>query len=73
VYILRSSFDVKMKVTLSLMRLSSKLAERLEKYGRYYPSPLTIQHIVEFGNSVSALSYVTAADRDRVNGPYLDD
>lgn len=38
-----------MKLTLSLMRLSSKLAERLEKYGRYYPSPLTIQHIVEFG------------------------
>lgn len=39
-----------MKLTLSLMRLSSKLAERLEKYGRYYPSPLTIQHIIEFGN-----------------------
>ena len=39
-----------MKLTLSLMRLSNKLAERLEKYGRYYPSPLTIQHIVEFGN-----------------------
>ena len=32
------------------MRLSSKLAERLEKYGRYNPSPLTVQHIVEFGN-----------------------
>jgi len=47
---LRLSFSEKMKLTLSLMRLSSKLAERLEKYGRYYPSPLTIQHIVEFGN-----------------------
>jgi len=40
-----------MKLTLSLMRLSSKLAERLEKYGRYYPSPLTIQHIIDFGKS----------------------
>jgi len=40
-----------MKLTLSLMRLSGQLAERLEKYGRYHPSPLTIQHIVEFGKN----------------------
>jgi len=43
-------FSEKMRLTLSVMRLSSKLAERLEKYGRYYPSPLTIQHFVDFGN-----------------------
>ena len=43
------------------MRLSSKLAERLEKYGRYYPSPLTIQHIVEFGNY--QVPAVTSADK----------
>jgi len=44
------SFSEKMKLTWSLMRLSTKLVERLEKYGRYYPSPLTIQHIIDFGN-----------------------
>ena len=51
VFVSHCRFSEKMKLTLSLMRLSSKLAERLEKYGRYYPSPLTIQHIIDFGKS----------------------
>jgi pyruvate dehydrogenase kinase 2/3/4 len=39
----------KMRLSVSLLRFSGRLLERLEHYGRYNPSPLTIQHFVDFG------------------------